>query len=138
MSGVMEGARTDPATGFGNRAAMHLASVVAMARAQRAGHSCAVAVVKLADAEDTWARDQSISIAMRASLRATDQIFRVDTDTLVALLPMAAGRGVGAVMDRAARLTDRPFMWGAAFAGLDGKTTGELVERATGRLRASR
>jgi GGDEF domain-containing protein len=133
----MESTGIDLATGFGNRVAMQEAAAVAMATASRGGHAFGVAVIKLAGAEDSWARDHSISLAMRASLRATDQIFRIDDDTVVALLPMAAGRAVGAVVERAARLVDRPFSWGPAFAGIDGRSIDELVQRAMGRLRPS-
>jgi GGDEF domain-containing protein len=132
----VERAGIDMATGFGNRAALKLAAAPAIAVASRNGYSLAVAVIGLAEAEDAWDRDQSISLAMRASLRASDQVFRLDADTLVALLPMAAGRAVGAVMERAARLADRPFLWGAAFAGLDGWELGQLVARAAARLHA--
>jgi GGDEF domain-containing protein len=133
----VESAGIDLATGFGNRAALERAAVSAISMTRRRGYSLAVAVIGLADADDVWdawERDQSISLAMRASLRASDQIFRLDADTLVALLPLAAGRVVGVVMEQAARLADRPFHCGAAFADLDGSTLGELVARAVLRL----
>jgi len=133
----MEPVGIDLATGFGNRAALDRAAKAGMATAVRDGYAFALVVIALTPAQDASRRDRSISLAMRASLRATDQVFRVDDELLVALLPMAAGRVVGAVMERAARLVDQPFAWGAAFAGLDGMAMAELIDRAAGRLRWS-
>jgi GGDEF domain-containing protein len=123
-------ARSDPIIGFADRGALEMAAPVAIASAIRAGLPVSVGVIALDDADDALARDRSVSLALRASVRATDQLFRLDEDRIVVLMPMTAGRGVSKVMLRVARLCDRPFAWGAATAPTDGTEINELLGRA--------
>ena len=123
-------ARIDQTTGFGDRIALEIAANAEIARAVRTRYPLSVAVILLADADDVTPRDQSISLAMRASVRATDQLFRYSEDTLVGLFPMAKGMGAAYVMKRAARLTDRPFAYALAVAPTDGTDIDTLVDQA--------
>jgi len=129
-------ARLDPITGFADRGALAMAAPSAIASATRAGLTISVGVIALADADDGLARDRSVSLALRASVRATDQLFRLDENRIVVLMPMTAGHGVSKVMLRVARLCDRPFAWGAATAPEDGTQIDELLRRACSAERA--
>lgn len=113
-----------------------MAAPVAIASAQRAGYPLSVVLLTLADAEDADARDRSLSLALRASVRATDQLFRIDASRIVLLLPMTTRRGVTTVMTRAGRLCDRPFTWGVATSPKDGTEIYALLVLARGRERA--
>ena len=123
-------ARLDPITGFADRGALEMAAPPAIASATRSGLAISVGVIALAGADDALARDRSVSLALRASVRATDQLFRLDEDRIVVLMPMTAGRGVSKLMLRVARLCDRPFAWGVATAPTDGNEIDQLLARA--------
>ena len=129
-------ARLDPITGFGDIGALETAAPVAIASAQRAGHPLSVVLLTLADADDADARDRSLSLALRASVRATDQLFRIDASRIVLLLPMTTRRGVTTVMTRVGRLCDRPFTWGVATSPKDGTEIYALLVLARSRERA--
>ena len=129
-------ARLDPITGFADHGALAMAAPPAIASATRAGLMISIGVITLADADDAPARDRSVSLALRASVRATDQLFRLDENRVVVLMPMTDTRGVSKVMLRVARLCDRPFAWGAATAPTDGTEIHALLGRACSPERA--
>ena len=87
-------ARVDLTTGFGDRGAFDLLAPCAIASANRAGHAISVVVLTLADADDWLDRDRSISLALRASVRASDLLFRIAEDEIVLVLPMTSAQGV--------------------------------------------
>jgi hypothetical protein len=122
----------DVATGFGGLAALRLAARSVIAQADRAGYAVSVAAVELPAADDECAR--SMSLALRASIRDTDQCFRLDESLIVVLMPMAASRSVAKIMERTACMTDRDFAYGVATTGTDSMQIGMLVARAAARL----
>jgi GGDEF domain-containing protein len=126
------GPAVDPATGFGNMTALKEAAWPAIASADRAGYVVSVAAIELPYTSDEFAR--SMSLALRASVRDTDQCYRIDESLIVVLLPMAASRAVARVMERTACMTDRDFAYGVATTGSDGSVIDMLVARAAARL----
>ena len=72
------------------------------------------------------------SLALRASVRASDLLFRIAEDQIVLVLPMTTIRGVPNIIERVVRLYDRPFTLGVATAPDDGIRADELLERASG------
>jgi GGDEF domain-containing protein len=128
-------ARLDPITGFGDSDALERSAPAAIASAHRAGHPISVAVITLVEAGDALARDRSMSLALRASVRATDHLYRIDESTIVVLLPMTATHAVSTVMQRVARLTDHPFAWGAATSPTDGTEIYALLGASSSRER---
>jgi GGDEF domain-containing protein len=127
-------ARTDLTTGLGDRVALEMAAETQLAKAVRAGRELSVMTVHLPAAADICVRDQHLSIALRASVRAADLLFRYDPDTIVALLPMAGSDGAARVMQRVARLTDRPISYAVATAPGDGRDLETLVDAACRRV----
>jgi hypothetical protein len=128
--------RLDLTTGFGDRGAFDVLAPAAVASAVRAGHAVSVVVLTLADTDDWLDRDHSISLALRASVRAKDLLFRIAEDQIVLVLPMTAARGVSIVIERVARICDYRFTWGVATAPGDGVGTDQLVDRASRQERA--
>ena len=70
---------------------------------------------------------------MTSMQRASDQLFRFEVDTIVALLPTTEGLGVFKVMQRVARLADRPFSYAVATAPVDGRDLDSLLYEASRR-----
>ena len=125
--------RVDVTTGFGDRVSLEIAARAELARTARAGHVLSIVVIRLVDADDVVVRDGSISLALRGSVRASDLLFRSDVDTIVALLPTTEALGVSKVMQRVARLADRPFSYAVATAPVDGRHLDSLLDEASRR-----
>jgi len=123
-------ARVDLTTGFGDRIALEDAARTIVPAAVKKCQPLAVVVVRLVDAADVFVRDESISLALRASLRDSDRPFRLDADTIVLLLLGTKGANVWKVMHRVSRLTDRPFSYTIAEAPTQGADLYELIEAA--------
>jgi len=130
--------RIDLTTGFGDRVAMEMLAGPALRSADCHAPPVSIVVIQLADAQDVGVRDRAISLALRASVRATDQLFRIDEDTVVAVLSVTTDAGAKKVMSRVARLTDRPFAYGVATSPRDGRNLELLVEQARARATLDR
>jgi len=147
MAGLEDAALTDPLTGAGNRRAMESAGRAALASSARTGAPLSVVVMDLDglktlnDTRGHAAGDQALAAlagGLRATLRDTDQLFRVGGDEFVALLPLAPAAAVAELMQRAQRSGAPSFSWGVASAPGDGTELASLVHTADGRLYAAR
>jgi len=133
---MQSGERIDPITGFADKRTLELTADLVLAQARKRKHATSVIVLRLDDADDVAVRDASMSLALRASVRGVDHLFKTADRTLVVLLPMSSFDGVAKVVLRVARLCDRPFGYGAAMAPTDGWKIERLVAAATSRVRA--
>jgi hypothetical protein len=125
-------AQVEQHTGLFDAAALEPAAMAAIADAERAGYALSVAVIELARGPNKDSRDRSIILALQATVRATDQLFRLDDFRVAALLPMAAGRVVVGILERSARLCEGPLTWSMATTGADGRSLAAMLA-ATGR-----
>ena len=130
---MQPGERIDPITGFADTRTLELTANYVLASARKRNHTVSVAIIQLDDADH--ATERSMSLALRASVRGTDHLFKTAEQTLVVLLPGTSLDGVAKVVMRVARLCDRPFGFGVATTSRDGWHIGQLVVRATSRVK---
>jgi diguanylate cyclase (GGDEF)-like protein len=144
----LEGAAlTDALTETGNRRALELAGRAALATAGRTGQPLSVMAIDLDglkainDTEGHAAGDRALagmSAAVRAALRATDQLFRIGGDEFVVLLPLASQEVVAGLVGRMHLFNAPKFSWGAATTPHDGTQLETLLRVADARLYESR
>jgi diguanylate cyclase (GGDEF)-like protein len=143
LTQLEDAALTDALTEAGNRRALEQAARAALATAARTGQPVSLVAIDLDglkainDTHGHSAGDQALaglSAAVRAALRATDQVFRIGGDEFVVLLPLAS-RDMVADLVRRMQLANAPkFSWGAATAPDDGSRLETLLQVADARL----
>lgn len=144
----LEGAAlTDPLTECGNRRALEMAAPAALALANRTGKPLSIVAIDLDglkvlnDSQGHAAGDRALaglSAAVRAALRATDQLFRIGGDEFVVVLPLAGEEHVADMVRRMELFNAPRFSWGAATAPGDGTDLEGLLRIADARLYESR
>jgi len=130
---MQPGERIDPITGFADGRTLVLTGNYVLTLARKKNQAASLVVIRLDDTDE--AAERSMSLALRASVRGTDHLFKAAEQTLVVLLPVASLDGVAKVLLRVARLCDGPFVYGVATTQVDGWSIDRLVARATDRLR---
>jgi diguanylate cyclase (GGDEF)-like protein len=147
LAELEDAALTDALTETGNRRALEQAARAALATAARTGQPLSVVAIDLDglkvinDTQGHAAGDQALaglSAAVRAALRATDQLFRVGGDEFVVLLPLAGKEMVADLVRRMQQFNAPKFSWGAATTPGDGADLETLLRVADARLYESR
>jgi len=147
LTQLEDAALTDALTETGNRRALEQAARAALAMAARSGQPLSVVAIDLDglktinDTEGHAAGDRALaglSAAVRAALRATDQLFRIGGDEFVVLLPLASQEMVGELVRRMQMFNAPKFSWGAATTPVDGADLEALLRVADARLYESR
>ena len=147
LTQLEDAALTDALTETGNRRALEQAARAALATAARSGQPLSVVAIDLDglktinDSQGHAAGDRALaglSAAVRAALRATDQLFRIGGDEFVVLLPLASSEMVGELVQRMQMFNAPKFSWGAATTPMDGVDLETLLRVADARLYESR
>ena len=132
-------ARTDVLTGVGNRRGFEEAAERTLALAARHGHEVSVVVVDvdglkaINDSLGHQAGDdhlKALADALRAEVRAEDELFRIGGDEFAVVMPFCSAHGAAESLERVREAGAPRFSFGVAAFPVDGLDVATLVAQA--------